>query len=202
MINDLGDWVIPHLAELYHRALENVYWRSRRPGLDPSEAELLRQIVEDARGRSPESLEDLGVNSNEDASEFGTRTSTYSDWPTHLTPAEVDELMSRPDMKITDTKGAGAARPDRHHLFSQTRRDWFFARGIDIDKYTIEMSQGEHSAYHTMGWNQDVEDFIASEASEATRGGREYSPIDILRFGVTMRRKWGLRRRKIVPYED
>jgi hypothetical protein len=199
MVDDLGGWVIPLLPELYDRALENIYWRSRRPGLDRSDAEFFNQIIEDARSRSPETLRDPGVDTDAGAAGLGTTTSTYSEWPTHLTPFEVDELMSRPDMKITDTKGAGAARPDRHHLFSQTRRDWFFKRGVDIDKYTIEMSQGEHSAYHTMGWNQDVEDFIAAEA---TLGGRDYSPIDILRFGVRMRRKWRLRRRKIVPYED
>src|SRR5262249_31033642 len=139
MVNDVGDWVLPILPDLYHRTLESIYCRSLRPGLDRNEAESLGPIVGTARSLSPESLQDPGVDSDEDAAGLGSTTSTYSDWPTHLTGAETDELMRRPDMKITDAKGAGAARPHRHHLFSQIRRDWFFARGIHIDGYTIEM---------------------------------------------------------------
>jgi hypothetical protein len=61
----------------------------------------------------------------------------------------------------------------------------------------MEMSQGEHSAYHTVGWSRDVRKFILAEPK-----GRRYSPREILRFGVLMRRKFGLKGRKVVPYED
>jgi hypothetical protein len=127
----------------------------------------------------------------------GAKTSNYSIKRTHLSEAEVHELMSRPDMKVADTKGAGAARPHRHHLFIQTRRAWFRERGILVDRYTIEMSQGEHSAYHTMGWSKEIQKFIDAEPK-----ARHYSPRDILRFGVLMRRRLGLKGRKVVPYAD
>jgi hypothetical protein len=273
MINDLGDWVIPHLPELYHRVLENVYWRSKRPGSAPDKAESLKDVVAKAlyessqpqepqrnqsaneqalrasrprlvkardisgdrsetpgsgtgisnkniitrgfdkpggpltldtsgadRGQHSRRLDESGpeIELGSDDDETGATTSTYSMRPTHLSEAELNQLMSRPDMKATDTKGAGAARPHRHHLFIQTRREWFRKRGILIDRYTIEMSQGEHSAHHTIGWTKRTEDFIGLEKAL----GRNFSPIDILRFGVKLRREFRLKGRRIVPYED
>src|SRR5262249_15290672 len=231
-------------------ALQNLYWRSKRPGLPADQAESLKDLIagasyesrqtqepqqreraaketfrarrprlvkgRDTAGAAPE-LSSSGtrdINKNiihagfgepedpvdawSEAEDLGATKSTYSVRPTHLSEREVQELMSRPDMKVTDTKGAGAARPHRHHLFIQARREWFRERGILIDRYTIEMSQGEHSAYHTMGWRKRTEDFISSEKGL----GREHSPIQILRFGVSMRRQFQLKGRKIVPYEN
>jgi hypothetical protein len=109
-----------------------------------------------------------------------------------------NELMSQPHMKITDTRGAGAARPPRHHLFPQDNWEWFNAHEITIDRYTIEMNEGEHSAIHTMGWNRKVQDFIDQEGLY----GERYTRWDIFRFMNLKRREFRLKGRLVVPYED
>jgi hypothetical protein len=271
MITDLGDWVIPHLEELYQRALQNVYWRSRRAGLAPNEAKSLREITAKVSDESGESLESQrnkgvkkqglkasrprlvkardiagtgpevpssgtqvgsddiilggvdepeetptsgaypdprsreaagwgpGIDVGSEDDEIGNTTSTYSIRPTHLSDAELNQLLSRPDMKVTDTKGAGAARSPRHHLFPQPYREWFWDHHlIDIDRYTIEMNWGWHSAIHTMGWNRKVKEFIDRERLL----GITHSRMDIFRFINKLRRDFNLKGRKIVPYED
>jgi hypothetical protein len=126
-----------------------------------------------------------------------SESSTFSVGRTHLSEGEVGELLSRPDMKITNTTAAGAARPPRHHVFIQEERGWFNARGIDIDKYTLELTQGEHSAAHTMGWNARVKEFIADEALL----GRPYTRREILKFGAELRREFGFGSVKAGPFE-
>jgi RHS repeat-associated protein len=39
-----------------------------------------------------------------------------------------------------------APRVQRHHIFPQTFRTWFASKGIDIDRYTIELTQQSHLA--------------------------------------------------------
>jgi hypothetical protein len=58
MVNDLGGWVTPLLPELYDRALQNLYWRSRRPGLNPDEAESLRVVLETLNAHASDPLPD------------------------------------------------------------------------------------------------------------------------------------------------
>jgi hypothetical protein len=38
----------------------------------------------------------------------------------------------------------------------QQYRAWFDERRVNIDDYCVEMGQGEHSATHTMGWNEEI----------------------------------------------
>jgi len=59
-------------------------------------------------------------------------------------------------MHITGPNGAGAARPPRHHVFPQENREWFSERNFDIDRVTVELDHGTHTALHTMGWNDDL----------------------------------------------
>ncbi len=125
-----------------------------------------------------------------------TTDSTFSVGRTRLSKAEVDELLAQPGMKTTGTTGAGAARPDRHHIFVQEERQWFKDRGVDIDKYTLELTWGEHSAIHTGGWNARVQQFIADEAL----WGRHYTRREILKFGAELRREFGLRSVKVGPF--
>ena len=275
MVNDVGDWVKPHLEELYRKALQNVYWRSKRPGLSADQSESLRGIIAKAADESNKALEhqrkqspnerelgtqrprllkarDFGRTAPGAADIGGTRgnnknimlggaggepdnpatleksraygasntealvvsgprpqvgsevdetdatASTYSARPTHLSNAELKELMSLPHMKITDTRGAGAARPPRHHLFPQDNWEWFDDHEITIDRYTIEMNEGEHSAIHTMGWNRKVQDFIDQEDLY----GERYTRWDIFRFMNLKRREFRLKGRLVVPYEN
>jgi hypothetical protein len=128
-------------------------------------------------------------------------SSTFSVGPTHLSGAEIQELMLRSDMKLVGANGAGAARPPRHHIFVQEQREWFAARGVDIDRYTLELSWGDHSAIHTGGaadgWNARVRQFIDDE--KLLR--REYTRREVLKFGAELRREFGLGNVKVVPYE-
>jgi hypothetical protein len=78
-----------------------------------------------------------------------------------------------------------------------TGSGWFGSVTMAAPRHGL-LREGEHSAYHTMGWTRRTEDFIALEKAL----GREYSPIEILRFGVSLRRYYGLKGMKIVPYED
>jgi hypothetical protein len=52
----------------------------------------------------------------------------------------------------------------QHHVFPQEMRDWFKAKGVTIDEYTVFISEGEHQAIHLKknfkGWNQEWKDFI------------------------------------------
>jgi len=63
MVEHLGDWVVPHLPELYDRALQNLYWRSRRPGLAPEVAENLRNVLANATSDSDKASENSGISS-------------------------------------------------------------------------------------------------------------------------------------------
>jgi hypothetical protein len=127
----------------------------------------------------------------------GSTSSTFSVGRTHLSDGELGELMARPDMKVTNLTGAGGARPPRHHIFVQEQRDWFQARGVDIDKYTLELTWGEHSAAHTGGWNPRVKEFIGDEGLL----GRQYTRREILKFGADLRREFGFRSIKVTPFD-
>jgi hypothetical protein len=109
---------------------------------------------------------------------------------------EFKELVSSDNVHVTNKVGAGAARPPRHHIFVQEQREWFESRGIDIDKYTIALDQGTHSAVHTMGWNKQWSKFIAREA----KLGRQYTKREILAFGAQMRRQFGLRKEPLIHF--
>ena len=65
-------------------------------------------------------------------------------------------------MKVTNTTGAGAARPPRHHVLPQEDRAFFEERGftgdLDIDHFTVELDVAEHQAQHGGGnWQRGRE---------------------------------------------
>ncbi len=124
--------------------------------------------------------------------------SSFSIGPTTKTRGEIGELLGEPGMKITRTTSAGAARPPRHHIFVQEQRSWFEARGVDIDRYTIELDPGAHSAVHTMGWNRRWSEFKASEEFL----GHPYTTREVLRFGAQLRREFGLRDYPLLHFLD
>ena len=124
--------------------------------------------------------------------------SSFSVGPTTKTRGEIGELLGEPGMKITRTTSAGAARPPRHHIFVQEQRSWFEARGVDIDRYTIELDPGTHSAVHTMGWNRRWSEFKAAEEFL----GHPYTTREVLRFGAQLRREFGLRDYTLLHFLD
>ena len=64
-------------------------------------------------------------------------------------------------MRVLDSRGnaqflAGMRGQPRHHVFPQEHAKWFRDRGIDIDKYTVELDTGVHEAIDRLGYNDDV----------------------------------------------
>ncbi len=93
-------------------------------------------------------------------------------------------------------------RPPRHHLFPEAFRDWFTARGIEIDKYTVELDWGTHSALHYGPnggwWNQE----IMTNLTDVERSlGRQLDPTEIFDVGGIVRRRAGIEGLPIVPYK-
>jgi len=103
------------------------------------------------------------------------------------------------DLKATGKQGAGVVRPDRHHVFVQEERAWFAARGIDIDKITIELNSGTHSAIHAMGWNRDLMTKLLSVEKQA---GRALTSREIWEIGYRQLRTFGIRDLPFLPYKD
>ncbi len=95
-------------------------------------------------------------------------------------------------VRETARRGAGVARPVRHHLFPQEHRKWFEERGfvgkLDIDNFTVELEEAMHQAAHGGGnwrlgrawpgeWNRRVM-FVLQEREEEI--GRRMKPDEIL----------------------
>jgi hypothetical protein len=61
-------------------------------------------------------------------------------------------------VNLSNAIRSGVTRTPRHHIFPQQFRQWFLNRGINIDRFTIAIGQGEHAAIHRWvggaGWNQ------------------------------------------------
>ncbi|WP_437653680.1 RHS repeat-associated core domain-containing protein [Sorangium sp. So ce1182] len=88
----------------------------------------------------------------------------------------------------------------RHHIFPQKFKTFFQARGVDIDKFTVEISQGHHlSSVHGRGelntpgrYNQRWAEFIEANPNATAK--------DIYQFGGRLMDEYGLNRLPIVPY--
>jgi hypothetical protein len=127
----------------------------------------------------------------------GEMSSSLAAGRSKYSQAQLAELQRLRGIEVAKTTRAGAARPPRHHIFVQKHREWFRARGVDIDDYTLEMTRGEHSAVHSRGWDQRIDEFIDDEALLL---GRQYTRRQILAFGAELRREFGLTHIKVRSY--
>jgi hypothetical protein len=103
------------------------------------------------------------------------------------------------DLRITDKAGAGAARPPRHHVFPRENRQWFSDRGFDIDKVTVPLDQGTHSALHTMGWSKRL---MGELTRQEALLGRQLTPREIWDIGYRQMRIAEINQLPILPYID
>jgi hypothetical protein len=140
-------------------------------------------------------------------------SSTFSVGRSHLSSAEMRELMQTPGMKFTGTTGAGAARLPRHHVFPQEHRRFFQKRGFtddrSIDNFTLELERGVHEALHGGGnfrlgrkwsgeWNRQIMKQIkAIERQE----GRRLVFEEIMSIGEDMMSRYNLGG-PFVPYRE
>ncbi len=101
-------------------------------------------------------------------------------------------------MHLTNKVGAGSARPPSHHVFPQEFRDWFLQRHVKIDRVTVPMDQGTHTAIHTMGWNDAM--MTVLRQAEAVKKGK-LSAREIWEAGYRQMRLFGIADLPIVPYD-
>jgi hypothetical protein len=119
------------------------------------------------------------------------------DATSRLRAGEKERLGEGPEvdaMKETGRKGAGAARPPRHHVLPQEERVWFEEHGftgeLDIDNFCVEMEEASHQAIHGGGdwklgrrwageWNTKV---MAELRRLEGLNGRPLTPSQIMKF--------------------
>lgn len=91
-------------------------------------------------------------------------------------------------------------RIHRHHIMPQRFRDFFEARGIDIDQFTVELTEGRHlrsihgrgDAITPGGWNRRWQDFIQDNPNASAR--------EVYQHAGRLMDEFGLRDLPIVPY--
>ncbi|MBK8943602.1 MAG: DUF2380 domain-containing protein [Polyangiaceae bacterium] len=87
----------------------------------------------------------------------------------------------------------------------QQHRTWFETRGVDIDQYTLRLTEGDHSALHFGGgpgkgggwWNEQMMERLFQAES---RAGRQLTFREILYEGAQLRRRAGLQHVKVERY--
>lgn len=105
------------------------------------------------------------------------------------------DALERGLISVTTKARAGVIRPDRHHVFPQAARDWFQRRGVDIDRYTLQLDKGTHSALHYGGgpgrgggwWNNTIMQRLHDAEAAA---GRQLTNREILMIGKRMRDRY------------
>lgn len=107
-------------------------------------------------------------------------------------------------MRIATARQAGIVKPPDHHIFPQQFRDWFTARGVNIDRYLVRLDEATHQAIHyrlpgEVGggfWNnQSMTRMLAREADL----GRQMTTREVLQIGAQMRREY-LSGFKLLPF--
>ena len=115
-------------------------------------------------------------------------------------------------LNIKDAVNAGVTRVDRHHLFAQRlmgskaqTKKWFSERGIAIDRFTVEITRGEHQAIHqflaSSDWNRELRGRLLRLES-TFNGSRKLTARDIWGQGYRLLREAGYRDVTFLPYRD
>ncbi len=97
---------------------------------------------------------------------------------------------------------AGVVRPQQHHVFPQQIREMLRKRGIDIDKFAIEMDEAFHQAIHgggnwrlakQIGWTREWNRSMLNELKRQTRLlGRRLTPEEIITVGKQQMQRYGI----------
>ena len=83
--------------------------------------------------------------------------------------------------------------------FPQAYRTWFDERKFEIDEFTVPISQGPHSAIHTMGWNDEVMKELWKQEKKI---GRKLTPSEIMNAERKVMAKFKIDDLEILPYQD
>jgi hypothetical protein len=116
-----------------------------------------------------------------------------------------DVVESADTLLIIDARHPLLRSSPKHHIFPQANRQWFAVRGVDIDMYTIKISEGDHSAIHFGGgpgmgggwWNEQIMRRLTQREAAL---GRQLTPREIRFEGAQLRRRAGLQHVKVEPY--
>lgn len=101
-------------------------------------------------------------------------------------------------MRVGNAQQAGVTRTPRHHILPREHRAWFAERGVDVDAYCVELSQGDHTAIHTLGYNPRVMDEM--NKAEA-RQKRKLKKAEIIAIAKDVMAEFKLKG-PFVPYRD
>jgi hypothetical protein len=112
-----------------------------------------------------------------------------------MSKPEVDEALESGAINPATPYRAGATRPPRHHIFPRQHADWFKARGVDVDRYTLPLDEGMHQALHYGGgpakgggfWNAEIRSRLMNREASL---GRQLTKREILQIGAQMRRQY------------
>lgn len=144
-----------------------------KPPADPYDVEAWKKYYE----KNPNAPRSVGAAGADDPSAFGEKPAAKSDAKADTKPTPnfirlppgpppEDQVTARPTGKTPQTPHNQSALADRgrrvsiayprsplHHVLPQEYRAFFKARGLNVDDYAVAVTEGEHSATHTMGWN-------------------------------------------------
>jgi Pretoxin HINT domain len=129
----------------------------------------------------------------------------------NLSRASIDEAIEQGELRIVSAARAGVSRPPRHHLFAQrlfgttqSTKQWFSKRGINIDSITIEITQGHHQAIHkwvgSAGWNRILKDRLL-RTEMGLEDGQVLTAKEIWKQGYRLLREAGIRDARFIPYK-
>jgi hypothetical protein len=112
---------------------------------------------------------------------------------------DVSETASK-QIKISTHALLDQVEMQKHHIFPQKYRDFFQGRGIDIDKFTVDISQNRHlRSIHGLGdaispgkYNQTWDNFIEANPNATAK--------EIYQYGGRLMDGYGLNKLPIVPY--
>jgi hypothetical protein len=138
------------------------------------------------------------------ATGFGVFMSAWSERPG--TSGGYGDVVESGDTPLIITPRHGLLRSaPKHHVFPQEFRKWFHDRGIDVDDYTVVLSEGDHAAIHFGGgkgkgggwWNQEMMKLLTDAESDL---GRRLTPDEILILGRQLLDRAGLGSPPFVRY--
>jgi hypothetical protein len=126
----------------------------------------------------------------------------------------IAEAIENGELTVVGSSRAGAGRTPLHHVFAQRlfgskhqTKAWFSKRGVDIDRITVAISQGEHEAIHkwvgSAGWNRELRNRLTRMEAELLDGAnpRQLSAREIWKQGYRLLREAGYRDATFIRYK-
>ena len=119
----------------------------------------------------------------------------------------VQEALEIGEINAATAQRAGVVRPPQHHVFPQAERPWFAERGVDIDKFTVNVDQGTHEALHYGGgpgkgggwWNEQIMKTLTEREAALER---KLTPQEIEVVGKLMMSRAKISDLPILPYKE